>query len=181
MHPEPVKIELCKEKHIKKYRGNLDSIWMRSSWEKYFFFYLLEKDSINWVTSENVIIWYVSPLDNKSHRYFIDFSFEYITSKNNIRKAIVEVKPYLQCKPPELPKSGRKTKRYNKELDIYKVNMAKWNAAKEFALFNGLDFRILTEKPYFFRDEQGILKYDKKRSKLVDEYKLWKYEELVNG
>ena len=45
------------------------------------------------------------------------------------------------------------TKTYINEVTTYAVNIAKWKAAEEFCLDNGLEFKVLTEndlgiKPY---------------------------------
>ena len=109
----------------------------------------------------------MSPKDNKRHRYFMDFTFEYRTKKGNIRKTLVEVKPLYQTMPPEMTytKTGRKRqKRYDKELLTYEINIAKWMAAKEFADINGLKFKILTENP--------------NTHDYVREFKLWDYDEV---
>ena len=167
MYPKPEQIILIDEKHISKYRGDHDNIWVRSSWEKKCLRHLLSHTAVLWVNMEEVIIWYTSPKDNKRHRYFMDFTFEYRTKKGNIRKTLVEVKPLYQTMPPEMTytKTGRKRqKRYDKELLTYEINIAKWMAAKEFADMNGLKFKILTENP--------------NTHDYVREFKLWDYDEV---
>ena len=50
-------------------------------------------------SSEEIVIPYVSPRDNKVHRYFPDFYVELITD-SGIRKMIIEIKPDSQTRPP---------------------------------------------------------------------------------
>lgn len=170
MFPEPKQIKLIKEEHLAKYRGDSNTIWLRSSWEIRFFKWLMNNDSVKWVNSEDVIVWYYSPKDNKRHRYLMDFVFEFETKDNILRKVMVEVKPYYQCIPPKLTKTktGRNHKkrldRYKKEKLVYDINIAKWKAAKEFSVKNGLFFWILTEKP---------------GDKWASEFKIWKAEDFI--
>jgi hypothetical protein len=94
--------------------------------------------------SEEIIIPYVSPIDNKVHRYFPDF---YIKKKNvsgKVVREVIEVKPKRQCEPPKVPK--RKTKRYLREVVTYGVNQAKFKAAEEYCKNRKYNFRILTEE-----------------------------------
>lgn len=68
---------------------------------------------ISW-GSEEIIVPYKSPIDNKMHRYFVDFIVE--TKQHDGSKAIqlIEIKPKKQCKPPKTP--VRKTRRYISEV-----------------------------------------------------------------
>lgn len=93
--------------------------------------------------SENVIIPYISPLDGRVHRYFVD-NFVAIKEGNVLKKYLVEIKPSRQTAPP---KTKYKKKEYLiYEQSMYVVNQAKWQAAKEFCKKKGMDFLILTEK-----------------------------------
>jgi hypothetical protein len=94
--------------------------------------------------SETVIIPYISPIDNKAHRYFVDFYIKVKTSANKIEKYLIEIKPEKFTKPPEIPK--KKTKRFIDEVFQYGVNDAKWKAAFEFCKDRNMKFVILTEK-----------------------------------
>ena len=95
-------------------------------------------DVTEW-NSEEVVIPYRSPMDNKVHRYFIDF---YI--KVNGKQYLIEVKPDRYTRPPPIPK--RKTKRFLNEVAQFAVNEAKWKSAREFCLDRNLEFKIITEK-----------------------------------
>jgi hypothetical protein len=94
-------------------------------------------------SSEETIIPYISPVDNRPHRYYLDFTVMYKNRKGEIKRAIVEVKPEAQTR---LPTSKRKTQRYLQEVKTYTVNQAKWKTAQEWALDRGFDFMLLTEK-----------------------------------
>lgn len=94
-------------------------------------------------SSEETVVPYISPVDNRPHRYFLDFTVMFKTRTGEIKRAIVEVKPAAQTKPPV---NRKKTQRYLEEVKTYSVNQAKWKYAKEWALDNGFEFMILTEK-----------------------------------
>ena len=134
-------------KHPKKYIGDPTNIVYRSGWEKRVMQSL--DDNLNVVrwASEEVVIPYLSPIDNRPHRYFVDFYVEAKLADGSIKKMLLEVKPAAQTKPPKAPK--RKTKRYISEVMTYGVNEAKWKAAKEFCDEKGWEFRIITEAELF--------------------------------
>ena len=93
--------------------------------------------------SEEVIVPYRSPIDNRYHRYFPDFYIKVKESNGMIKKMIIEIKPFKQCIEPKVQK--RKTKGYIYEVVEYAKNQAKWNAAKEWCLDHGYEFKVLTE------------------------------------
>jgi hypothetical protein len=98
---------------------------------------------LNW-SSEEVIVPYRSPIDNKVHRYFPDFYIKTLSREGKIKKYLVEVKPLYQVVGPQVQQ--RKTKKYINEVMTYAVNQAKWKAAKEFCSDQLWEFIILTEK-----------------------------------
>ena len=57
----------------KKYRGNLSEVVYRSSWELKFMKWCDTNSSVLEWGSETTVIPYKSPVDNKIHRYFVDF------------------------------------------------------------------------------------------------------------
>jgi len=93
--------------------------------------------------SEEIALPYRSPIDNRVHRYFPDFYIKVIESSGKIKKYIIEIKPKKQTAPP--PKPKRQTKSYIYEAYEYAKNMAKWEAAKEWCLDRGYEFKVLTE------------------------------------
>jgi hypothetical protein len=94
--------------------------------------------------SETVIIPYVSPLDQRVHRYFVDFYMKVRDRNNQTTKYLVEIKPEKFTRPPVKPK--RITKRFIDEVFQYGVNDAKWKAAFEYCEDRNMKFMILTEK-----------------------------------
>lgn len=128
-----------------KYRGNHTNIIYRSLWELRFMRYLdTHKDVIEW-SSEEIIIPYISPIDNKYHRYFPDFYVKMIDQSGQINNMLIEIKPLNQVKEP-VNKAGKVTRRYLNEVFTYGVNQAKWKAAQEFCSKKNWQFKVLTEK-----------------------------------
>lgn len=94
--------------------------------------------------SETIVIPYISPVDRKVHRYFVDFYIKVRDKSRNVQKYLIEIKPERFTKPPAIPK--RKTKQFIDEVFQYGVNQAKWKAAFEFCEDRNIKFIILTEK-----------------------------------
>lgn len=93
--------------------------------------------------SENVIVPYISPIDGRVHKYFVD-NFVAIKEGNSIKKYLVEIKPHKQTSPPTTKYKKKEHLLY--EQSMFVVNQAKWQAAREFCKKKGLSFLILTEK-----------------------------------
>ena len=91
-------------RNIRKYRGDYKNIIYRSSWELKFMKYCDLNDSILEWGSEEVVIPYRSPLDNRIHRYFVDFYIKVEDMNGQIKKYLIEVKPKRQTAPPPKPK-----------------------------------------------------------------------------
>ena len=127
-----------------KYKGDPTNIIYRSLWERKFMQYC--DDSLNILEwgSEEIYMWYRSPIDNRPHRYFPDFYIKVREETGKIKKYIIEVKPQRQTKPPAKPK--RQTKGYLREAFEFAKNKAKWNAAKDWCDDQGYEFKIFTEK-----------------------------------
>lgn len=131
-------------KNKDKYVGDVKNVVYRSSWERAFFRYCDKNPSIlNWA-AEEVIVPYVSPLDGRRHRYFIDVWIRYVDDNGDVKQKLIEIKPYSQTLPPK--KNKRNTKRYLREIETYAKNQAKWEAARRFADKKGIEFTVLTEK-----------------------------------
>ena len=96
-------------------------------------------ESVKGWASEEVAIPYRNPLDNKVHKYMVDFYIQV-----DKKKYLVEVKPERFTKPPVTQK--RKTIRYIQEVAQYGVNEAKWKSAKDFCKKQNMEFMIITEK-----------------------------------
>jgi hypothetical protein len=133
-----------KPKNPQKYKGNPTEIYWRSSWELKLMLYLDEhKEVVSW-GSEEIIIPYRSPLDNRIHRYYPDFIVTKINSEGKRETALIEVKPAKQTVPPK--KREKVTRSYITEVKTWGVNEAKWKAALEFCKDRGWTFHIFTEK-----------------------------------
>ena len=128
----------------KKYKGDPREIIYRSLWELKFMRYCdSNKNILKW-SSEEIIIPYRCPTDNKIHRYFPDFYIKYKDVKGNLREKVVEIKPAKQVKEPKIQK--RRTKKYVTEVMTYAKNRAKWEAAEDFCKDRRWEFQIMTEK-----------------------------------
>lgn len=127
----------------KKYVGNLYNITYRSLWERKFMVYCDRNESILAWASEEIYIHYISPIDNKIHRYFPDFFIKVRQKDKSIKNMLIEIKPKSQCLPPKIPK--RKTKNYLYEMKTWSVNQAKWKAATEWCEDRKYEFKLITE------------------------------------
>lgn len=67
-------------KNPDKYLGNKDNIVYRSSWEKTVMINLDTNPNVWKWTSEETVIPYISPIDNRPHKYFMDFTVFYFVS-----------------------------------------------------------------------------------------------------
>ena len=131
-------------KNHKKYMGDFREVIYRSSWELKFMQYCDTNKSIVKWSSEEIVIPYRSPVDNRVHRYFPDFYVKYKDVKGNYQEKVIEIKPAKQVKEPKVQK--RRTKKYVTEVFTYATNRAKWEAAEDFCKDRRWQFQILTEK-----------------------------------
>lgn len=132
-------------KHPKKYIGDSTNIVYRSSWERRFFVYCDETPGVLRWASEEFHIPYLSPVDERLHRYFPDVWME-VQTPTGPKTYVIEIKPKAQT---ELRLIKRKTRKFLQEAGIVAVNHAKWDAAKEFCRERGWEFRVLTEDQLF--------------------------------
>lgn len=119
----------------------------RSSYERKFMLWADKNPNVLEWSSERVVIPYLSPVDNRIHRYYID-SYIVIKEGDKIKKYLIEIKPYAQTVAP------KPSKRKKKETVLYEnmqwqINNAKWESARKFASSKGAEFLILTEKELF--------------------------------
>lgn len=136
-----------------KYKGEINNVVYRSLWELRFMKWCDGNASILEWGSETVVIPYVSPVDRKVHRYFVDFFIKVLDKSGKTQKYLIEIKPEKFTKPPPIPK--RKTKQFIDEVFQYGVNEAKWKAAFEYCEDRKMKFMVLTEK------DLGIQTYNK--------------------
>lgn len=132
-------------KHPNKYVGDVRRIVYRSSWERRFFTYCDETPGVLRWASEEFHIPYLSPLDQRVHRYFPDVWMEVQTTRGR-QSYLIEIKPKDQT---ELRPVKRKTRKFLREAAIVAVNHAKWDAAKAYCQTQGWEFRVLTEEHLF--------------------------------
>lgn len=127
-----------------KYKGDFKNIYYRSSWElKCMQKFDLHPDVIQW-SSEELVIPYVSPIDGRKHRYFVDFVVKIRKPDGKVETQVIEVKPSKETQPPKKPK--RLTESYLKAVMTYGVNQAKWEAAEAYCGRVGAKFVVITEK-----------------------------------
>jgi hypothetical protein len=93
--------------------------------------------------SENIVVPYLSPLDGRVHKYYVD-NFVIIKEGDIIKRYLIEIKPSSQITAPTV--KYRKKSHLLYEQIMYVKNQAKWAAAREFCKKKDLEFIILTEK-----------------------------------
>jgi len=150
----PIKKKWTKHKqgvyHAKnkdKYSGTLPIVY-RSSWECHLMRYLDNCSScINW-GSESAVVKYDDPVKKKKKRYFIDFTAVFRDKDGQQKKFYIEVKPHKETKPPVRTTRKRETT-FLKEQRTYARNMAKWQAAVNWANGRSAKFIIITENELF--------------------------------
>jgi hypothetical protein len=140
-------------KNPKKYRGDPTGIIFRSLWERKVMMFFDETDDVLEWSSEEIVVPYISPIDNRTHRYFPDFLAVVKTKDGTIKTRMIEVKPKKQTVEPKV--QSKRTKKYITEVMTWGVNSAKWHYAREYCLDRGWEFIIMTE------DHIGIVGYDK--------------------
>jgi hypothetical protein len=126
-----------------KYIGNYNNIIYRSLWERKFMYWCDHNENIMKWSSEEISIPYISPLDNRIHRYYPDFYIKYKTTEGEIKESLIEVKPKKQLKKPKVGKKISQKQIY--EVKEYAKNQAKWKAAEEFCADRRWTFQVLTE------------------------------------
>jgi len=132
-----------KPKNPNKYKGDPTNIVYRSSWELKLMMRLDLHPDIIWWQSEEFFIPYRSPIDNKMHRYFVDFLVNIKNKEGVVETLLIEVKPKHQTVPPV--KNSNVSKKYIKEVFTWGVNEAKWKAAQEYCKDHNWKFVIFNE------------------------------------
>lgn len=102
---------------------------------------------VEW-SSEELAIPYRSPVDNRIHRYFVDFMVKVVAKDGGTRTMLVEIKPKKQTMEPMM-EGKRATKANIGIVKDWLVNNAKWAAAKEYCEDRKWLFKILTEDDIF--------------------------------
>ena len=135
-----------KPKRPEKYVGDINNIFYRSSWELKFLNWCDSNPSVLKYNNEELVIPYISPVDRRPHRYFVDFVIMVKTRTGEIKKYAVEIKPSMQTEPP---KQTRNTKKFLNEMATYAVNTEKWKSADAYCKKHNMEFIVLTEKQLF--------------------------------
>tara|TARA_B100001113_G_scaffold202257_1_gene165770 strand:- start:39 stop:500 length:462 start_codon:yes stop_codon:yes gene_type:complete len=133
---------IYKPLNIKKYKGNVNNIIYRSSWEKRFMIYCDKNPNVVEWGSEEIIIWYRS-IDNRPHRYYPDFYMKVRLADKSLKKFVVEIKPKKQTRKPKKPQ--RQSRVYKNAVLTYERNMRKWSTAHAWCEKRDMNFIILTE------------------------------------
>lgn len=130
-------------KNIDKYIGDPKKCVYRSRWERIVFKKFDENPKVLAWGAEPFPIPYLSPKDNRVHRYFPDII---VVADNNGEQVttLIEIKPLKETMPPK--KQGKKKSRYIYESITYSVNQAKWKAAEALCKKKGWRFKVMTEK-----------------------------------
>lgn len=123
--------------------GDPTDIVYRSGWERSVFVWLDNNPiCVGW-GSETIIVPYFSPIDNRTHRYFVDLKAIFKYPDGKTKTFLIEIKPKQQT---VMPKTQNKSqKRLVEEVSTYAVNRAKWEAASEYARKKGWEFKVITE------------------------------------
>jgi hypothetical protein len=130
-----------------KYKGDPTNVIYRSLLERRFMVYCDQKPWVLEWSSEEIVIPYKSPIDNRYHRYFVDFWVKYRQAGGDVKTVLIEVKPFSQTQEPKRHSGTMKpTRRYLNEVMTWGVNQAKWKAANEYCLDRNWQFKLLTEK-----------------------------------
>ena len=142
---ERYKQGIFKPRNPEKFIGKIAIF--RSSFERKFFLWADKNPNVIEWGSENIIVPYKSPIDEKYHRYYVD-TYVVIKEGNNIKRYLIEIKPFAQTQPPK-PSNRKKQSTMLYENIQWVTNQAKWEAAKKFATSRNAEFIIVTEKELF--------------------------------
>lgn len=134
---------LFKPLNPQKYKGDPTNIVYRSGYELKLMQYLDRHPQIISWSSEETVIPYRSPIDNRMHRYFMDFKITKINTDGTRETILIEVKPKVQTQPPKV--QSKVTKRYLTEVHNWGINSAKWEAAEKYCRERGWKFMIMHE------------------------------------
>jgi len=109
----------------------------------------LEPSVILWA-SESLVVPYISPVDNRPHRYFVDFLAQMKRKDGSVKNYAIELKPKKEMmepkQPKKIPRDAKKIERLITEANTYSVNKAKWEAADEYCRKRNVTFIVLNEE-----------------------------------
>lgn len=132
-----------------KYLGDPNNVRYLSSWEREFFNFCENNSNVLKWASEEIPIQYYKPDPRTgqlvSSIYYPDVFVVFKDKNGNIKRQLIEIKPYKQTKPS---KARKPLKRFEEQY-THTVNQCKWKAAQEWCNQKGIEFRVLTEKDQF--------------------------------
>jgi hypothetical protein len=152
--------------YIPKYKdkvvklNNLGGVFYRSSWEKKIMYWLdQKKEIIRWGAECLIIPYQLTHFESgtpevKQHCYYPDFYYELKTESGEIKKVVVEVKPYKEYKMVQdlnekklvIPEKGtKKLKNFEYDLLMANKNNQKWETMIKWCNLKGYSFIIITE------------------------------------
>lgn len=137
-----------KIKNPKKYLGDINNIFYRSSWELEAFKFCDNNPNVLAWSSEEIAIPYALPTESggvRPAKYYPDLYMEYINAAGKKCKELIEIKPKKETKPSR----SRNPKTKMMENAVYQKNMLKWEAARNWCKSKGITFRIITENDQF--------------------------------
>ena len=150
--------------HPEKYIGDVRNIIYRSRYELCFLKWCDTTDAVLRYSSEECVIHYISPIDGKQHRYYVDFFVSILQEDGSVKSFLVEIKPYAQCIPPKATKKNPETSEaYQEAVKTYLINQAKWKQAEFVCSKRGWKFLVLTENELFKTRKRTYAK-NKKRA-----------------
>lgn len=129
----------------KKYKGDVNKIVFRSSMELVAFKFCDTNPAIVYWNSEETVIPYISPVDGRPHRYFMDLKvWTHHAESEELQVTLIEIKPKDQVKQPKKT-ATMKESTFNNSTRTWLVNQAKWTATREHCAKVGWKFIIWTE------------------------------------
>ncbi|QJT71340.1 head completion protein [Vibrio phage vB_VcorM_GR28A] len=134
---------LYKVQNPQKYKGDVDNVVFRSSWEFVAFQFCDTNPSVVAWASEEMVIPYISPIDKRPHRYFMDLTIWTRKEDGTLQKTLVEIKPQKKLKAPS--RGNKKEETWLREVTEWEVNNAKWTATRKLCEREGWNFIYWTE------------------------------------
>lgn len=131
-------------KNENKYVGKKPIIY-RSSYELKFFRFCDDNPNVSRWASESIKIPYFHPFEKTTRLYHVDLNMV-IKEGEVYKKYLVEIKPEKQTRKPNFENRKCRKATILYEQMTYITNCFKWEAAKNFAKKNDMEFIILTEK-----------------------------------
>lgn len=135
---------LFKPINSSKYTG-VQPVIYRSGLELSFYRWCDRNQSVIEWGSETIVIPYLSPMDGRVHRYFVDVNLVLKNKEGQLQKYLIEIKPFKQLSPPN-PNHKRKRSTIAYESMRHAINQSKWQSAQQWCAKNGYQFQILTER-----------------------------------